>query len=45
MTTMQHNLAQGAHLGAQRLLELKLLPLVEQIVSHLQRATFQYYNV
>ena len=45
MITMQHSLAQGANLGAQRLLELKLLPLAEQIVSHLQRATFQYYNV
>ena len=45
MITMQHNLAQGTNLGARRLLELKLLPLAEQIASQLQRATFQYYNV
>ena len=45
MITMQHSLAQGTNLGAHRLLKLKLLPLVEQIVSQLQRATFQYYNI
>ena len=45
MRTMQHGLAQGTSLGAQRLLEQELLPLAEQIVSQLQRATFQFYNI
>ena len=45
LITMQHNLAQSTNLEARRLLELKLLPLAEQIASQLQRATFQYYNV
>ena len=45
MVAMQHSLTQRTNLGARRLLELSLLPLVEQIVNQLQRATFQYYNV
>ena len=45
LATMQHKLEQSVNQGARRLLELKLLPLAEQIVNHLQRATFQYYNV
>ena len=45
MRTMQHSLAQGTSPGAQRLLEQELLPLAEQIVGQLQRATFLFYNI